>query len=319
MLPPKYAVREVFQAAGNGALILTASSRLARVLTQEFNAFQRDQGHTAWRTADILPLRAYLRRYWREWILAGETTLALLDPMQERALWEQVIRESTDGDTLLRIPETAAAAATAWKVVQDYRLPLDGSFRANEDCSAFLGWASDFQQRCEAGRWITEAELPEFVVKLRPRPRPMIYLAGFEELTPQEERLMKSLGEFRFVSATQGRTEPVCLSYPDANAELAAAARQARSWLENDPGASIGIIVPSLDGIRSKVARIFRETFYPGKGPVGLRRGLPHFAGAFAGRLSSNSCRAINVGVCERPHTTFAGRSTSAVAVLKRR
>ena len=44
-----------FRALESGATVITASRRLARVLTQEFHAHQREQGRSVWNTPDILP------------------------------------------------------------------------------------------------------------------------------------------------------------------------------------------------------------------------------------------------------------------------
>jgi len=42
-----------FQAIESGATVITASRRLARVLTQQFHARQREQGRSVWNTPDI--------------------------------------------------------------------------------------------------------------------------------------------------------------------------------------------------------------------------------------------------------------------------
>src|SRR5689334_24557121 len=127
------------RAVENGAAVLTASRRLARVLTQQFNKDQRDQGRSVWPAPQILPLDAYVRRCWREWIISGQSAgqpPTLLSPVQEQAVWERIIRESPQGESLLRIPETAQAAMDAWRLVQSFRLPINGQFEASEDSAA---------------------------------------------------------------------------------------------------------------------------------------------------------------------------------------
>ena len=125
-----------FRALESGATVITASRRLARVLTQGVHAGQREQGRSVWNTPDILPLGAFLKRSWWNYVRATdagrETCATLLDELQEQVVWEQVIRESPAGDSLLRIPETAVRAMEAWQLVQAYRLPLDGRFEASD-------------------------------------------------------------------------------------------------------------------------------------------------------------------------------------------
>src|SRR5580700_7976747 len=101
---------------GANAAVFTASSRLARVLAEDHAAWQRSRGRCVWRTPDILPLSAWLVRAWRARLLNGKTQPALLSEAQEQALWERVIRDSAQGETLLRIPETAAQAHQAWSL-----------------------------------------------------------------------------------------------------------------------------------------------------------------------------------------------------------
>src|SRR5579871_1476709 len=107
-----------FRAIESGATVITASRRLARVLMTEFHAQQRAQGRSVWNTPDILPLGGFLARAWNNWVRGGGSAGTLLDPLQEQVVWEQAIRESPAGDSLLRIPETAQRAMEAWQLVQ---------------------------------------------------------------------------------------------------------------------------------------------------------------------------------------------------------
>src|SRR5579862_1543148 len=147
---------DCFRAIEAGATVVTASQRLARVLRQEFDFRQKARARSVWRTPDILPLDAFLGRAWREWVLSGANPSppALLDTLQEQFVWEQVIRDSPEGDSLLRIPETASEAIEAWQLVLAYRLPIDGRFEASEDWSAFAAWSRAFAKRCQTNNWV---------------------------------------------------------------------------------------------------------------------------------------------------------------------
>src|ERR1700720_1105904 len=131
-----------FRAIEAGATVVTASGRLARVLRQEFDFRQKARARSVWKTPDILPFDAFLGRVWGDWMLSGTNpdSPALLDALQEQFVWEQVIRDSPEGESLLRIPETAAQAMEASQLVQAYRLPVDGRFEASADWSAFTAW-----------------------------------------------------------------------------------------------------------------------------------------------------------------------------------
>src|SRR5579863_3723260 len=124
---------EVFRAIQAGATLITVNRRLSRWFARAFHAHQRERGRSVWRMPDILPLDAFLRRAWNDlvWRGGGDNALALLVPAQEQVVWEQVIRASPAGETLLRIPETARLAIETWQLVQAYRVPVDGRFDAS--------------------------------------------------------------------------------------------------------------------------------------------------------------------------------------------
>lgn len=194
----------------------------------------------------------------------------LLRPAQQQAVWEQIIRDSPQGESLLQIPETAEAAMQAWELVHSYRLPLNGQFEASEDCAAFLRWAGKFSDRCESNRWLEEARLADVIGDLIGRgnaQRPSrLFLAGFDEITPQQQALLNDLGAWEELPQRSYGNEPDCLIFRDSSEEMRRAAQWARNLLESDRAAQIGVIVPDLKSTRSKVQRIFRSVLSPGTG-----------------------------------------------------
>jgi ATP-dependent helicase/nuclease subunit B len=260
---------ETFRAVEAGATVITASRRLARVLVRNFHLQQKERGRSIWKRPDILPLDAFLDRIWHEWLWRGANgdAAVLLDPFQEQVVWEQIIRESPAGDSLLQIPETARQVIHAWQLVQTYRLPVDGSFEASEDWAAFAEWSRSFRRRCQAQHWLERARLSDV---LAPRiasgelPRPgALYIAGFDDLTPQQAAFLDALGERQEVETADVPSQPERRKLRDASEEIRSAARWARHWLEREPEAQIGIIVPDLTRLRPKVERIFREVLDP--------------------------------------------------------
>jgi ATP-dependent helicase/nuclease subunit B len=248
-------VQDVFAALERGATLLTAGTRLARVLHRQYGDFQQQKSRPVWQTPDILPLDAWLRRAWRESIADGKERRILLSAAQEAALWEAIV-ESHHGEDLLRIPETAEAAARAWQLAQAYRIPLDGSMRASDDCLAFLSWATEFRSRCDAAAWLESAQLADL-----PMDRPAkAFLAGFDSLTPQQTALFDTFPDCTQIAFPRRKAEVSCFSYPDSRSEIRAAAAAAREWLAADPNAQIGIVVPDMGGMRSELERVFRET-----------------------------------------------------------
>ena len=183
-----------------GATIITSSGRLARVLTHEFHRYQKEKGRSVWKTPDILPLEAFLERIWREWVMRGTQPdcAALLSALQEQMVWEQVIRQTPEGGSLLQVPETAKHAMMAWELIQGYRLKVDAQFEASEDWAAFAAWSRAFVSLCRSKNWLEGARLSDEVARLfredaTPRSK-LLYVAGFDELTPQQSSQCRAVG-----------------------------------------------------------------------------------------------------------------------------
>ncbi len=257
---------EIFRALQDGVTVLTAGRRLARVLAREFHSIEARRGHSVWNRPDVLPLDAFLDRMFSEWLgrNADENAPVLLDTVQEQMLWEQIIRESPAGASLLQIPETARQAIETWALMVEYRLPLDGSFEASQDWAAFANWSREFQRRCSANLWLDRARLSDFLQDKISQPR-TVFIAGFDEMTPQQTEFMQALGKWRAVQMQNYSPAIERRKLRDSSEEIRSAAAWARRLLEADPEAQIGIIVsPDLTRFRSKVHRIFNEVLGPG-------------------------------------------------------
>ena len=258
--------------------VITANLRLARELRQEYDREQEAAGLSCWPTPRILPWSAWLSETWTNWLFSGkaETAARLLRPVEERAIWEGIIRSKTQNE-LLEVPKTAESALASWNLLCAWNLPLDApDWGDQEDSETFLSWAQEFLHRCRQNGWLSGAELPAFVADLIERgglPVPeQVEFAGFLEPTPDQQRLFDSLAargtevRQREIPETAGKAG--LLGLVDAAREIGAAAEWTRRILENEPEAAdpnfrIGVVVPDLGGRRSQVERIFGETLHP--------------------------------------------------------
>jgi len=250
---------EVFRALDNGATVITASRRLARALTREFHGIETARGNRVWNRPDILPFEAFLDRAWRDWLWRGANADApvLLNAAQEQALWQRIIGESPEGASLLQIPETARQAAQTWQLLAAYRLAVDGSFEASQDTAAFAAWSREFRELCRASGWLERAQLADF---LRQRiTSGELYVAGFDEMTPQQAAVLDALGEWRAIDTGDHSAAVERRRMRDSSEEIRNAAAWARRLLESDPKTQIGVIVPDLTRSRNSLERIFRQ------------------------------------------------------------
>lgn len=267
---------EGFRVLQTGATLITANRRLARSFARDFHASQAQQGRSVWRPPDILPLDAFLLRAWNEWRGGSDMPLTLLNPLQEQVVWEQVIRASPAGETLLRIPETARAAIETWQLIQAYRVPVDGRFDAADDCAAFARWSRDFEERCRANHWLGTARLSDFIARRLTNgeiPRlARVYLAGFDEPTPQQADLFAAVGGPAPIEPLRSEPAVACFKFEDAAGEIRAAAVWGRRLIEREPETQIGIIVPDLAKSRARTERILRQVLDPSAALAGEER-----------------------------------------------
>ncbi len=262
--------RELFKAVDQGATVLTGSDRLARSLAESFTAFQRDKGRSVWETPSILSLGGYLHRCWSDLTLQdAEPVPMLLSSAQELAIWESVIRDSPAGQGLLRVLETAERAMDAWKLVHAYRLPFQrNEFSASDDCEAFFDWASEFERRRKVQGWLESARLSDVVgdsISDGIIPRPLsLFLAGFDDVTPQQRALFDILGAVVDRNHVERDSSAATECFRDTEDEIRNAAAWARERLQKNASALIGIVVPNLAQLRSKIERIFLAEMHPG-------------------------------------------------------
>jgi ATP-dependent helicase/nuclease subunit B len=247
-------------------VILTANQRLARTLRKTSDEAAIEEGRAAWETGPILPFSAWLRECWIEAVLAGAAPpLRLLNGAQEETIWRRIIAGSAEGESILDLRGTAESAIQAWRLIAQYRLPLDGRFLAHEDWAAFHGWATEFQARCQAGAWLDEAHLADAVrdaILARGIAVPeRLRLAGFDEFTPQQMEVLDALAQS---GCRCEQTAPEAIvsrivrqGCADAQSELRDAAQWAARLYSENPRAVIGIVLLNVSATRDRLEQIF--------------------------------------------------------------
>jgi probable DNA repair protein len=263
-----------FEALKSGATLLTAGQRLAQHLQGEYDARMVAQGVTVWPSPDILTWKAWIERLWEQSLGLVSTDSAvsgrsLLSPAQELKLWEGIIRRSPWNNALLQVYATARLAREAWLLSWAWRLPQVHAM--NEDARAFGEWAQEFDTLCRRRAWQDRARLPDEIAaafESGDLPAPAsLWLAGFDELTPQQQHLFQIL-DGRGTSATHLESAaPLAraqrLACQSAEEEISLAARWARRQLESGPTGRLGIVVPDLAAQRAAVLRIFDDVLMP--------------------------------------------------------
>jgi len=258
------------EAASDNSTIITASRRLARVLTSEYGKQQLAKGRRAWLSPDI--------SYLDDWLasIVNTTAAALPVVLSKHAssiVWERCLRGQA-GDQLLNIAALVRQARQAWRRLHDWRVPLQelSSAARSQDEQLFASAARKYRGALAKEGWIDSALLTGLVTGLFESsavavPRQLVY-AGFDRLTPAVEQLVSIMTKrgCGVSAATLGDScgELKSCAYADTDAELRAAGAWARRELARNPGATIGIVSSSLDRNATSIERLIREGIAPG-------------------------------------------------------
>lgn len=277
--PSPVSEADLFSALEQGATLVTVNRRLSRGLLNRYHLRMQSKGHSAWETPDILPWGGWMSRCLdRASYLHPEVSHPVsLTQDQELALWEDVIRSSEQARGLMHVSEAARQVRQAWILLWHWNLEDndDPLLWSSPEHEAFRFWSREFQARVESRGWLEEARQPHYLVQLLgagrlPCPEGFC-LAGFEQLSPIQERLL-------FALAAQGcpvmtlelqprasRVRAVALS--DRQQEMSAAARWVRTHLESSPDQRIGVIVPDLTQVRAELEHTFDAVLHPDAAP----------------------------------------------------
>ncbi len=259
--------------------LVTPSQRSARLWQQALDARARAAAQVAWRATTVLPLSTWLAAQWnavRAHLAATQSLPSLLNPLQERALWERVIAESRATPALAAPASLAAGAAAAWALHQTWSCPralLDASDIG--EVAQYAVWQRAFAQALARNRWITGAELASALAKLyaehanllQPTLPKRIVTLPMLQTNPAWNALLAGFAELGCGHAVLSIGAPARAltqqRYLHAEDEWRAAALWARVHLLAHPSARVAVVVPALHAVRHQVARVFRHTLAP--------------------------------------------------------
>lgn len=253
-------------------LVVCATSRLAQALQQQQARAMVLAGRAQWTPLQALTFDQWLERIQIEINLQGlseaPALLALpMDSVQERLLWERIIREDLEERSEFLF-DVAALAKTA---IEAHHLSIVWGVKAKahqltEESRRFAGWQRRFLTECQERSWIDKHSLQQALLDALATcfdrlnwPRRVAF-AGHTRLNPAERRLqslLQSRGielvdwpaapQLRALAAAPAAdTAAKSVSYPDANAEALAAAMWVQDRWRANPQARLAIVVPDL-------------------------------------------------------------------------
>ncbi len=267
---------EIVQLIEQGFTIVTPTKRLGRALRQRHISAQLSEDKKVWETPDILPWAAWIIRLWDNFAAQQESQPTLLNSQQQQWVWQQLISESSHSEKLLHVSAAAAQAYDALKNARQWQIEIfPEDFRPNKDAFAFQAWVKTYQQRCRKNGWLDASSLETALLKISSecvtQYADKLCFIGFDELTPAQQSLLQILekvgSEIKHLQGQkleEHQSEIICTSFAKTRDELKAIAHWVRDQLEINQDASIGVVVPELEKLRSDIENIFDDVLTPG-------------------------------------------------------
>jgi ATP-dependent helicase/nuclease subunit B len=263
---------DALEAVSQGSLILTVNRRLSLEIGRQYNREQLEQGRQVWESANTISWSDWTQGLFQELVDHGLSDLILLTPHQANMLWEQIILRTDSDNSILRPTSAARMANDAWALVQAWGIePEQLRSAATSETERFLTWVEDFRIGCRRNKWIDQALVPDLIAQglseAALKPPTEIILAGFDEITPQQQRLLDLLQDMGcqisyLLSANQSGSAQR-FQAADITQELETAAGWAIKRLQQNSEARVGIVVPQLDKLHTEVKTIFKRYFDP--------------------------------------------------------
>ncbi len=255
-------------------LILCSTARLARSLRASHGRARQQAGLAQWRPVQALTLVQWLEGAAQRALLSGdipplEIPARVLSGMAERLVWESVIAGSLKENALFDVPGMAQSALEANVLMQAWgvRFPDD---MHTEETRQFLRWRAAFREQCRALDALEDTRMFDVYIQavafadLPPR----IYFAGFDRISPQEQRLFESIRAqgVELLPWPLGLVQPapaVQAVFDEAEAECRAAVAWAQARLQQNPQARLAIIAPELATLRAMLQALLDDALHP--------------------------------------------------------
>lgn len=246
----------------DGGQVVAASERAARALTAAYHRARRAEGATAWPAPCILDWQQFVRDAWQQLTLDGRL---LLTPLQEQALWTDILAANGQRATLLPGPRQrmAALAMQAHQLLCSYAPKyLDPAARAGwpQDTAVMSGWLTAFDEACRSANLLSPGRLPlELLAALQTESasRPPLLLAGFDRILPVQRAAFDAWGEWHEAQAGPTAAHMRFHAAADEPAELAACALWCRRQLEAHPEARLLVVTQEMATRRGQIERAF--------------------------------------------------------------
>jgi probable DNA repair protein len=245
-----------------GGLVVTASERAARSLTQAFHRARRAEALTAWQAPNIQDWQSFIRNAWDECNLGGRI---VLNSLQEQSLWAGIVTASAPESARVagardRLASLAMEAHGLICAYSSQLLNRKARTAWDQDAGAFSEWLAEFDALCGTGGLISPARLPlELIETLKQdsAERSPLLLAGFDRIFPTQQALFAAWGDCTQVPLGPTAARIEFHQAADPVSELAACAIWSKQQLAANPHARLLVVTQDMPKHRGEIERVF--------------------------------------------------------------
>lgn len=241
-------------------VLLTANSRQAAVLRDQYNQHRAAQGELVWPSLPVMPLSTWLREAWYQ--LTDSRRLLTVPQLQ--FLWQEYLKDHDQQQVF----HLANDALKALALCERWNLSWQSDAWQNTPETRWLfEHGRGFVDHLAAQGWVAEFQLPGVLYSTSWLPAvKQVQLYGFYEIDPAQQRLFDQLTKQAVV--VERLSQPDAFSpqkithYQNAEQEL----RGAMAWAREQANAtnqSVAIVVPDLQLQIARVQRIANEVLAP--------------------------------------------------------
>jgi probable DNA repair protein len=145
-----------------------------------------------------------------------------------------------------------------------------------QDAAVFSEWLELFDSECRTKKLISVERIAGDLTSLllnSAETRPALLLAGFDRLTPLQERLFNAWGEWHLATSGDRASDVRSYAAADPATELVACARWCRTQLDANPAARLLVITQETQNRRGEFERAFLHESVPAEFSLGVPLG----------------------------------------------
>lgn len=256
----------------DGAVIVTANRRLARILSTAYGEQQRAQGRSAWQSPEIYA--------WADWLKLSLDSVqqqaelpTRINTQQSQWLWERCLRKELP-DKSAGYGNLVRLSRDAWQRLSDWQVSQQELLRSCQtaDQRLFAAAAGRYRGVLQQKHWTDDAGLAPLVLRRIVEQNTVIvggiWLAGFDRVRPVVSAIVRALESngttIQWIEPDTPTNKGSLEVFSVQEKEYRAAGAWARQRIESRPDDIAAIVTTGLETNGAKIERWVREGATPG-------------------------------------------------------